>query len=144
MLSAWSPFSTSQLILSQMMCQFLPDVKAFLAEQWRVLHANGHFLHLIDFRDHVFSHPFEMLTFPEPIWNWLCPLRDGRGWHNRLRPDDYLKLAREAGFLDVTLRPLGEDREAFEKVRARIRPEFLNKNPEFEAVTLGVWTGRKP
>ncbi len=93
---------------------------------------DGVHVHYVDLRDHYFRLPFEMLKFSEAVWKrWLNPTSN----LNRLRLRDYQRIF-ESYFSQVHIQVLARDREAFERARPFIRPEFLTGDDEHDSVTL--------
>ncbi len=85
---------------------------------------DGIHIHFVDLRDHYFKYPFEMLTFSERNWRrFLNPTSN----HNRLRVWDYRRIF-EANFSEVNIDTFARDESAFERVRPRLRPEFVSGN----------------
>lgn len=77
------------------------DLRAFLAESFRVMKPGGIVSHVIDHRDHLHHadrrYPFLWhYTLPEAVYRLLC----GHGllYHNRLPPSAVSQLFLEAGF----------------------------------------------
>lgn len=100
----------------------------------------GRHIHFVDLRDHFFKYPFEMLCYPEETWRkWLNPSSN----HNRLRVWDYRRIF-ESHFREVQVEVLGRDEPGFERVRHRVRPEFVSGNTAEDVVTLICITARAP
>jgi len=92
----------------------------------------GFHIHFVDLRDHFFKYPFEMLTFTSKNWRrWLNPTSN----LNRWRLTDYQRLF-DMYFTAVEITVLASDPVAFERVRGRIKPEFLAVDSQLQAVTL--------
>ena len=119
-------FSSSiDIILSNSVLEHIKNIPDVFQEEYRILKDNGAMLHFVDLRDHYFKYPFEMLTFSRFIWeNILTSLKRGGGYQNRLRIDDYTRMAMEAGFRKVEISVLGRDNENFIKVRNKLHPDF--------------------
>lgn len=130
--------------LSQNVLQFIRDPRIAFAECFRVTQEGGYFLHRIDLRDHVFRHPFEMLTFRQQEWDKLCPLKQGRGWHNRFRPWHWVGFLENAGFHFVKAIPLKHDENGYRRVQERLSPEFAPPSGWDPTVTEMILVGRKP
>jgi hypothetical protein len=100
----------------------------------------GQHVHFVDLRDHFFKYPFEMLCYPEETWRrWLNPSSN----HNRLRVWDYRNIF-ESHFREVQVQVLGRDELAFERIRSRVRPEFISGLVTQDSVTLVDITARAP
>jgi SAM-dependent methyltransferase len=130
--------------LSQNMLQFIRDPRIVFDECYRVTQNGGFFLHRIDLRDHVFRHPFEMLTFRQDAWDKLCPLKQGRGWHNRLRPWHWVGFLENAGFHFVKAIPLERDEKGYRQVKDRLCSEFAPPSGWDPTITEMVLIGHKP
>jgi hypothetical protein len=118
------------IVLSSSVYEHLEDVEGITHALARVTTPEGIQIHFVDLRDHFFKYPFEMLRFSEKTWRrWLNPSTN----HNRYRLWDY-RRAFEACFDDVQIEVLSREEEAFRKVRARLRPEFVSGNIEEDAV----------
>jgi hypothetical protein len=120
------------IILSSSVYEHLDDVEGVTEALARVTKAGGIHIHYVDLRDHFFKYPFEMLRFSEPTWRrWLNPSSN----HNRYRVWDYRRVF-ESCFGPVEIEVLGRDEEAFLRLKARIRPEFMSGRLDEDAVTL--------
>ena len=112
--------------------EHLDDVDGVTAALAALTRPHGLHLHYVDLRDHFFKYPFEMLTYSERVWRgWLNPTSN----HNRLRLWDYRRIF-DKYFGKVEIDILERDLAAFEKVRRRIRPEFLSGNSQDDSITL--------
>lgn len=100
----------------------------------------GQHIHFVDLRDHFFKYPFEMLCYPEETWRrWLNPTSN----HNRFRVWDYRRIF-ESHFREVQIQVLARDEAAFERIRDRIKPEFISGNTADDSVTLVRINARAP
>jgi hypothetical protein len=100
----------------------------------------GQHIHFVDLRDHFFKYPFEMLCYRDATWRrWLNPTSN----HNRLRVWDYRNIF-ESHFREVRTQVLARDEHAFERIRNRIRMEFISGNAADDSVTLVCITARTP
>jgi SAM-dependent methyltransferase len=109
------------------------------------LKPGGQTHHIVDLRDHnlKFRYPLEMLTFSDGIWRRWLDL-DG-GFHlNRWRADDYLRAAKESGFIDVKYDVLSREQAALDSVTDRLDSHFQSMPKEMLAIlSIGLF-GRKP
>lgn len=126
------------IVISSSVYEHLDDVPGITRALARLTRGCGYQLHFIDLRDHFFRYPFEMLCYSPKVWaTWLNPSSN----HNRYRVWDYRRMF-ERFFDTVEIDVLERDLPAFEKARARIRPEFLSGDPQMDAITLiRVFTG---
>lgn len=86
--------------------------------------------HFIDLRDHFFKYPFQMLYYSQATWErYFNPEVN----LNRFRINDYLRVF-EANFGRVAWSATEADREAFQTVKERIRPEFRTGDDTIDAV----------
>jgi SAM-dependent methyltransferase len=138
------PDHSVDMVLSTMAMQFVAEPKKALREMHRVLKPQGRILHVIDFRDHFFKYPLEMLTFSEPEWRRLSPLKEGRGWHNRLRASHWIAHAKAAGFAELQSGPLEERPDAAQDIRPRLHPDFAALAQSDLATTVAWVLGVKP
>lgn len=124
--------AAADYVLSTSVYEHLDDAEGITRALARLTSPQGAHLHFVDLRDHYFKLPFEMLTFSESVWkNWLNPASN----LNRLRLRDYQNIF-ETFFQKAELHVLERDLPAFEKTRARIRPEFLSGDDQADSVTL--------
>ena len=73
-----------------------------------------------------------MLCYDQSTWTrWLNPTSN----HNRYRLGDY-RRAFETCFEQVDIRVTASEPQAFQRTRARIRPEFLSGDDQMDATTL--------
>jgi hypothetical protein len=127
-------FAPAGLVLSSSVFEHLPgeeldDIVAALAA---LTTPDGSQVHFIDLRDHFFKYPFEMLTFSSKTWRrWLNPTSN----LNRWRLPEYRRLF-GTNFKKVEITILESDPAAFERVRRRIRPEFLVGDEQLQSATL--------
>lgn len=121
------------VVLSSSVFEHLPadDLDSITAALASLTHPGGLHLHFIDLRDHFFKYPFEMLTYSKAAWqHWLNPTSN----LNRFRLDDYRRVF-ENIFTPVEITILEQDEAAFERIRPRIRPEFVTGNINIDSVT---------
>jgi hypothetical protein len=122
----------SDIVVSNSVYEHLEDVDDITRALARLTHPDGLHIHFVDLRDHFFRYPFEMLHYSDNVWRrWLNPTSN----HNRLRLWDYRRVF-EGAFRQVEIEVLGRDDAAFDRARARIRPEFTSGNREEDAATL--------
>lgn len=120
------------IVLSTSVYEHLGDVAGITRALAGLTTPDGTHLHYVDLRDHFFRYPFEMLCYSERVWRgWLNPTSH----HNRFRFKDY-RAAFEKNFETVQIEVLERDEAAFERVKARIRPEFLTGDKSVDAITL--------
>ena len=120
------------LVLSTSVYEHLDDVDGITHALAKLTTPQGAHLHFVDLRDHYFTHPFEMLSFSKNIWvNFLNPTSN----LNRFRLKDYEKIFKSC-FERTDINALQRQEVEFQKVRARIRPEFLTGNEAMDSVTL--------
>jgi SAM-dependent methyltransferase len=120
------------LVFSNSVLEHVDDVEGSVSTLTRLTDPHGLHVHFVDLRDHFFKYPFEMLRFSEPSWRrWLNPSSN----HNRLRLWEYRRIF-ERCFDQVEIEVLQRDEPAFEKGKARIRPEFHSGNLQEDAATL--------
>ena len=120
------------IVVSTSVFEHLDDVEGIAAALAAITRPGGIGIHYIDLRDHFFKYPFEMLRFSERTWrDWLNPgsnLNRYRVWHYR--------RAFAAAYQEVNLTILQQDRQAFERVRSQIRPEYVSGNENEDCATL--------
>lgn len=118
------------VVLSTSVFEHLRDVGGWAGRLARATRPDGLNLHMIDLRDHFFATPFEMLCYPERVWErWLDP----RQHLNRLRLPAY-RAAFERYFAAVEVETMNRDDDLFAAARPRIRPEFLTGDAAVDAV----------
>ncbi|MBN1147703.1 MAG: hypothetical protein JXA78_10645 [Anaerolineales bacterium] len=130
------------LVLSRSVYEHLDDVPGITRSLAILTKPSGTHIHYINLSDHIFRYPFEMLTFSERTWKkWLNPTSN----LNRYRYLDYKRIFEEH-FEKVQAAIWDRDREAFQKARPRIRPEFISGDPEIDAATkvLVIASSPKP
>lgn len=119
------------LVFSSSVFEHLEDAGGVVAALASLTTPGGCHVHFIDLRDHYFRRPFEMLCHSPSVWEqWLDP----PSHLSRLRPRDYEALFGRY-FANVGWEATASDLEAFRRVRARIRPEFLTGDEAIDAVT---------
>lgn len=128
------------LVLSNSVFEHVDDVDGVARALAALTKPDGQQIHFVDLRDHFFKYPFEMLCYSEAAWRgWLNPSSN----HNRLRLPDYRRIF-EKYFEGVEIDVLGRDKQAFEKARPRIRPEFISGDPQSDSVTLILLAASRP
>jgi hypothetical protein len=128
------------IVLSRSVYEHLVNIDAITRTLAEVTQANGIHLHYIDLRDHFFKYPFEMLTFSEKVWhNWLNPTSN----LNRCRVRDYQATFGKY-FQDVQIKILGQNPDAFEKIKHRIKPEFLSPDEQANSIDQIQIVARNP
>lgn len=139
-LDAPEPGARYDLIISNSVYEHLDDPAGTTRALARWSTRAGLHLHFIDLRDHFFKFPFEMLCYSEVAWRrWLNPTSN----HNRLRMWEYRRIF-QASFEHVELTVLGRDEQGLERVRRRLRPEFVSGDVSEDAVTLLQVAARDP
>jgi hypothetical protein len=120
------------IVLSSSVYEHLEDMEGITRALAGLTKSDGIQVHFVDLRDHFFKYPFEMLRFSEKTWRrWLNPSSN----HNRYRLWDYRRVF-ESCFGQVEIEILGQEPEAFRRLAAHIRPEFVSGNLDEDAVTL--------
>ncbi len=123
---------TVDIVLTSSVYEHLDDVEGITRALARLTQPAGLHLHFIDFRDHFFKYPFEMLAYSKNDWQkWLNPTSN----LNRYRISDYRRVF-EASFERVEIQVTASDPEAYEKARRRIRPEFISGDLQVDTATL--------
>jgi SAM-dependent methyltransferase len=119
------------IVLSTSVFEHLVDPKSILDSLCHLTKPGGSHLHYIDLRDHFFKFPFEMLTYPEKIWNkWLNPTSH----LNRWRLPAYTQIFQTA-FQKIDIHIFERDIFAWEKTANRVLPEFKTGDKQVDAVT---------
>ncbi len=127
-----SELAPVDLVISNSVYEHLEDVTEITRALASLTKPDGLHIHFVDLRDHFFKYPFEMLCYSERAWRgWLNPSSN----HNRYRLWDYRSVF-EAYLSNVEITELKRDQAEFEKIRARIRPEFISGDPNQDAVSL--------
>jgi SAM-dependent methyltransferase len=139
------PERQADIVISHAVLEHVRDPKAILACCASWLKPGGLTYHMIDLRDHnlQFQYPFEMLTFPDRIWDRWLDLRGG--FHlNRWRASDYLRAAGEAGFVHVGYEPILENAVGLQEVLPRLQERFREAPAHLLAVLSMYLYGEKP
>ena len=119
-------------VFSNSVYEHVDDADGITGGLARLTQQGGLHIHYVDLRDHFFKYPFQMLTYSSNAWyGWLNPTSN----HNRLRLWDYRAIFQKY-FEDVDIEVLARDEAAFERVRGRVRPEFLSGNLQDDSVML--------
>jgi len=139
------PNESVDIVVSRSVLEHITNPAAAIKEQARILKKGGFFFHYIDLRDHIFRWPFEMLTFSKATWeNMLTNPKNGAGYQNRLRSDDWLLLfSAVKEFSDLKINVVTTEQNALKRVAQRLDKEFLNKDPEILTAAIIVISGRK-
>lgn len=144
-LPAIAPFSGADLIMSVATLEHVQDPAQVLECCYSRLRPGGSACHMIDLRDHnlAYQHPFEMLTFDDPVWERWLDLSGG--FHlNRWRAPDYVQAMRMAGFVDVGCDVFWRDDQRARAISPRLAPRFRGI-PIIELAIQGMYLyGRKP
>ncbi|NPA92596.1 MAG: methyltransferase domain-containing protein [Chloroflexi bacterium] len=128
------------LVLSSSVYEHLNDVEGVTRALVRLTSPGGFHLHFVDLRDHFFKYPFEMLTYPDAVWQrWLNP----SSHLNRLRIWDYERIL-SPFFASLEVQVLSRDEEAFRRAKARILPQYLSGDEARDAVTKILLFGQVP
>ncbi|MBL8080128.1 MAG: hypothetical protein JNM55_19320 [Anaerolineales bacterium] len=121
-----------ECVLSTSVFEHLDDVDGITFSLAKITMPSGFQLHFIDLRDHYFKFPFEMLTFSEKVWrNFLNPTSN----LNRYRLPSYENIFKKY-FENIYIDVLARQDNEFNKMRHRIRPEFLTNDLSVDSVTL--------
>jgi hypothetical protein len=127
-----SDFEKVDLVLSNSVFEHVREPQPIATLLANLTKAQGSQLHFIDLRDHYFKYPFEMLSYPENVWNhWLNPTSH----LNRLRAYNYREIFQQA-FKHTEVVIDASDTINFLPSLKRIRPEFLSGNQEEDSATL--------
>jgi len=119
------------MILSGAVLEHVEDVDVQIQSLYQLTREGGIHLHIIDLRDHYFKYPFHMLCYEEKTWKkFLNPESN----LNRLRYNDYKTIFLKY-FKNLTIESIHRDDASFQKMRIKIRPEFLSGNDQIDAVT---------
>ena len=133
-------FRPVDLVVSSSVYEHLDDVEGITRALAALTRPGGLQIHYVDLRDHFFKYPFEMLAYSERTWRgWLNPTSN----HNRFRIWDYRRIF-EKYLGKVEIRVLQRDEAAFEKVRPRLRPEFVSGSLAEDSVTLVLIIASEP
>lgn len=125
-------FPAFDIVVSSSVYEHLDDVDGITRALASLTKPDGIQIHFVDLRDHFFKYQFEMLHYSEKFWfGFLNPTSH----HNRFRLWDYRKVF-EKYFENVEIEVLERQEAEFEKVRSRIRPEFISGNIADDSVTL--------
>ena len=125
-------FPEVDAVLSLTVLEHVDDPPLWIDRLAAATAGSGVHLHHVDLRDHLFATPFEMLCYRESTWRrWLNPRRSNL---NRWRLRDHESLFRRL-FEHVEVVVKEREPEAFDRTRARIRPEFLTGNREVDSAT---------
>jgi len=130
-LAAKGEITPFDLVLSTSVFEHLDDLDGITRALASLTRPDGFQLHYINLKDHLFKYPFQMLTYPEAHWRrWLNPPSN----LNRLRFKDFQRLF-ERHFEQVEITVVDRDLAAFQRIKARIRPEFLTGDDQIDAAT---------
>jgi SAM-dependent methyltransferase len=125
-------FPPFDVMVSSSVYEHLDDVDGITRSLAALTKPDGVQIHFVDLRDHFFKYQFEMLHYSEKVWfGFLNPTSH----HNRFRLWDYRRVF-EKYFGNVEIEVLERQEAEFEKVRSRIRPEFVSGNIQDDSVTL--------
>jgi hypothetical protein len=134
------PGQRYDLVISSSVYEHLEDSRGITKSLASWTTPVGQHIHFVDLRDHFFKYPFEMLCYRDETWRrWLNPTSN----HNRLRVWDYRSIF-ESHFRETRIQVLERDEEGFERIRSRIRPEFISGNALDDSVTLICITAFAP
>jgi SAM-dependent methyltransferase len=138
------PNESVDLIVSRSVLEHITNPSAAVKEQMRILKKGGTFIHFIDLRDHVFRWPFEMLTFSKETWEKiLTNPKNGAGYQNRLRMDDWLNLFSHSAFTNIKTMVLSTNHKALDRIYSSLNGNFSSKNYETLCITKIMITGTK-
>lgn len=112
------------LVISSSVFEHIKDVEETVEALNGLTCRQGVGLHFIDLRDHLYSYPFEMLTYPSFIWhhglNPTSHLNRYRLWNYRSAFSQY--------FSQVTITIEENNEQAFALAAPHIRSEFKSGN----------------
>jgi len=133
-------FPQFDIVVSSSVYEHLDDVDGITRALASLTKPDGLQIHFVDLRDHFFKYQFEMLHYSEKVWfGFLNPTSH----HNRFRLWDYRRVF-ENYFENVEIEVLERQEAEFEKVRSRVRPEFISGNIKDDSVTLIRVLASKP
>jgi len=128
------------IILSNSVFEHLDDVEGIMKALSRLLKPSGCMFGLVDLRDHYFKYPFEMLCYPDKIWQkYLNPSSN----LNRWRPWQYQQSLSKY-FRNVKVDILTTNIPAYLQVKERIQPQYIRGDIENDAATLISIFGKQP
>jgi hypothetical protein len=124
------------LVVSSSVFEHLDDCDGITFSLAALTKSDGAHLHFIDLRDHFFRYPFEMLTFSQAAWRrYLNPPSN----LNRLRAWQF-EAVFNRHFGNVAMQVIDALPAEFNRIRARIRPEFLSGQEALDAAgILSIW-----
>jgi hypothetical protein len=128
------------LCLSSSVLEHVSSLDSILDGLSKITHPEGFHLHYVDLRDHFFKYPFEMLCFSEKVWNGFL---DPPSHLNRFRLWEY-KEDFNRYFRHVEVEIIERDLISFNRVKSRIRPEFLSGVDDQDCATRILITGSHP
>lgn len=114
------------MILSVSVLEHLRSPREVLAESARILRQGGYMIHLVDFRDHFFRYPLEMLKYTQRQWQLLTTSKGGGGYLNRWRAGDWISAMDAAGFSTRLVEHL-QLRDVVEREKDDFAPEFRQR-----------------
>lgn len=119
--SDFSQVGPIDLIFSSSVFEHVSSPNHLVDALSKITHPDGLHIHFVDIRDHFFKFPFEMLCYSEKHWRrYLNPPSN----LNRLRVWDYENLFARY-FQNVDIKVIESDPDSLNKVRTRVKPEFL-------------------
>jgi hypothetical protein len=83
-------------------------------------------IHLVDFRDHFFRYPLEMLKYSESAWDYLSTRKGGAGYLNRWRVNDWVAALAGSGFATQVI-PHIDLVDLVEREQQQYHPTFRNR-----------------
>jgi hypothetical protein len=128
------------IFLSSSVLEHVSSLDPLVHELSGMTQPEGFHIHFVDLRDHYFKYPFEMLCFSEAIWRSLL---DPPSHLNRLRLWDY-KDCFSRNFNNVGVEIIESDPISFNRVKSRIRPEFLCGKDKLDSATRILITAANP
>lgn len=142
------PYSSVDMVFSNSVLEHVPlaAIRGIMKENVRVLRPGGIAIHSVNCGDHYayFDRtisPIHYLAYPEKQWK---PWNNSLLFQNRLRPQDFLSLAREAGMQPLLDRQTVRPELLQELPTARIAPEFQGYSAEQLAATSVDFIVRRP
>jgi SAM-dependent methyltransferase len=149
------PAGSVDIAISRAVMEHVPaeDVVGLFRDLLRVVRPGGHMCHSVDNTDHwehddSRSSLMSFLCYPADSLRWRLASMNIQGYTNRFRHSDYLRAAREAGWIIVSElarvppKVLSEVRQM--RAEGRLAPEFARRELEDLAATATLIVARKP
>jgi SAM-dependent methyltransferase len=129
----------ADLILSNSVLEHVSDPDSLFGLLVRVLSPGGLMLHMVDYRDHFFKHPYHLLRFSKPTWNRYLNPGDLPGW----RLYDHIRQF-EASGCDVEVLEELHDADAFAKIASEVSADYDRDDPRISAGICVLRVVRRP